>query len=235
MSSISKVAVYDLDRTITVSGTYTPFLLRAALRRAPWRLLLVPAVLIGMLLYVLKLIDRRILKSWMIALMLGRIPRADLQKLAEGFYADLIRAGEIRPGALQQIAADRADGRRLVMATASFDFYAEALGRAMGFDLVVATRSVWDSHDRLVAAVDGPNCYGADKLIFLKAALGPDPVDAVFYSDRHSDAPCFSWAGKGLAVNPTPKLARAAASLGVQVADWRVASFRDLPDGSGSV
>jgi HAD superfamily hydrolase (TIGR01490 family) len=226
MSSLPKIAVYDLDRTITVRGTYTPFLLRAALRRAPWRLLLVPAVLAGMILYVLKLIDRRILKSWMIFLMLGRISRADMQRLADGFYADLLQAGEIRAGALQQMAQDRADGRRLVLATASFDFYADSLGQAMGFDLVVATRSVWDGQGRLVAAVDGPNCYGADKLSFLKAALGPDPVDAVFYSDHHSDAPCFRWAGKGLAVNPTPRLARAAAALGVQLADWGAARIQ---------
>jgi HAD superfamily phosphoserine phosphatase-like hydrolase len=229
MSSVPKIAVYDLDRTITVRGTYTPFLLRAAMRRAPWRLLLVPAVLAAMILYVLKLIDRRILKSWMIFLMLGRISRTDMQRLADGFYAHLIRAGDIRPGALRQIAQDRADGRRLVMATASFDFYATSLGQAMGFDLVVATRSKWDAQDRLVAAVDGANCYGADKLSFLKAALGPDPVDAVFYSDHHSDAPCFIWAGKGLAVNPTAKLKKAAASLGATSVDWGVAHVSHSP------
>jgi HAD superfamily phosphoserine phosphatase-like hydrolase len=229
MSSSPKIAVYDLDRTITVRGTYTPFLLRAAMRRAPWRLLLFPAVLIGMIMYVLKLIDRRILKSWMIFLMLGRISRTDMHVLADGFYADLIRAGDMRPGALQQIAQDRADGRRLVMATASFDFYAESLGRALGFDLVVATRSVWDGTERLVAAVNGPNCYGADKLAMLTTALGTDPVDAVFYSDHHSDAPCFLWAGKGLAVNPTAKLAKAAASLGAKPVDWGAAQFSQSP------
>ena len=35
-------AIYDMDRTVTRRATYTPFLLHCALRRAPWRLLLLP-------------------------------------------------------------------------------------------------------------------------------------------------------------------------------------------------
>ena len=37
-------AIYDMDRTVTRRATYTPFLLHCALRRAPWRLLLIPFV-----------------------------------------------------------------------------------------------------------------------------------------------------------------------------------------------
>ena len=37
-------AIYDMDRTVTRHATYTPFLLHCALRRAPWRLLLLPFV-----------------------------------------------------------------------------------------------------------------------------------------------------------------------------------------------
>ncbi len=229
MAELRRVAVYDLDRTITVSGTFTPFLLTAAIRRAPWRLALVPAVLAGMILYTLKLLDRRALKSWMLALMLGRISRTNMQVLTDGFYAQLIRAGEIRPGALRQIAADKAAGRELIMVTASFDFYAESLGRALGFDQVIATRSVWDSQGRLVAAVDGPNCYGDAKRDRLLSVLGNGPINAVFYSDHHSDAPCFSWAGKGVAVNPSARLRRAAPALGLEIADWGIPAFRDQP------
>jgi len=43
---MSDLAVYDMDRTVTRSATYTPFLLHCALRRAPWRLLLLPFVIV---------------------------------------------------------------------------------------------------------------------------------------------------------------------------------------------
>jgi len=54
---MSDLAIYDMDRTVTKRATYTPFLLHCALRRAPWRLLLVPFVVLSMLAYVLRLID----------------------------------------------------------------------------------------------------------------------------------------------------------------------------------
>ncbi len=220
MSGKQKIAVYDLDRTITVNGTYTPFLIRAALLRAPWRLLGLPLVGLGMIFYGLKLVDRRRLKSWMIALLLGNIRRAEMSVLADGFYPWLIRHGQIRQGALEQIAADRADGCKLIIATASFDFYAEALGRALGFDLVVATKSAWDSNGTLRAAVEGPNCYGTDKLAMLQASLGAGLWDTIFYSDHHSDVPCFRWAKTAVAVNPTPKLAQQATVLSLRIVDW---------------
>jgi HAD superfamily phosphoserine phosphatase-like hydrolase len=223
MTDPVKVAVYDLDRTITVHGTYTPFMLHCVTRRAPWRLVFVPVVLTAMLMYVFKLIDRRILKSWMLALLLGRCPRVAATALAGSFYDTLQNTGGIRPGALQQIAKDRADGFTLVLATASFDFYAEVIGARLGFETVVATRSVWDVQDRLVAAVDGDNCYGAAKLAMLTVAIGTAPTDRVFYSDHHSDAPCFAWAGNGEAVNPTPKLANMAAGLAITIVDWNKA------------
>ena len=66
------LAVYDLDRTITRHATYTPFLLHCAVRRAPWRLLLLPLVIVSMLLYLLRAIDRGKLKEINHALLLGR-------------------------------------------------------------------------------------------------------------------------------------------------------------------
>ena len=32
-----RLAIYDMDRTVTRRATYTPFLIHCALRRAPWR------------------------------------------------------------------------------------------------------------------------------------------------------------------------------------------------------
>ena len=48
------LAIYDMDRTITRHATYTPFLLHCAARRAPWRLLLLPFVILSMLAYFFK-------------------------------------------------------------------------------------------------------------------------------------------------------------------------------------
>jgi len=92
-------AIYDMDRTVTRRATYTPFLLHCALRRAPWRLLLLPVVIGSMLAYVLKLIDRGRLKEINHRLLLGhnRHP-AELKPLVESF-AEATLANNVRPGA----------------------------------------------------------------------------------------------------------------------------------------
>ena len=52
-----RLAIYDMDKTVTRRATFTPFLLHAARRLAPWRLLLLPAVAITGLGYALKPVD----------------------------------------------------------------------------------------------------------------------------------------------------------------------------------
>src|SRR6188472_1435295 len=135
-------AVYDMDRTITRHATYTPFLLHCAVKRAPWRLLLLPFVILSMLAYAARLIDRGRLKEINHRLLLGhkRHPH-ELQPLVDGF-AEATVAGNIRPGALQAIARDKAEGRRVIMATASYRLYADAIGRRLGFDDVIGTGSI---------------------------------------------------------------------------------------------
>ena len=106
---MSDLAVYDMDRTVTRRATYTPFLLHCALRRAPWRLLLLPFVILSMLAYVGKLIDRGRLKEINHRLLLGhqRHP-AELKPLVDSF-AEAVMANNVRPGAREAIARDKAE------------------------------------------------------------------------------------------------------------------------------
>ena len=83
---MSDLAIYDLDRTVTRHATYTPFLLHCALRRAPWRLLLIPLVATSMLAYAVKLIDRARLKEINHRLLLGgAIHPRHLKPLVDSF------------------------------------------------------------------------------------------------------------------------------------------------------
>src|SRR5207253_4751272 len=103
---MSDLAIYDMDRTVTRHATYTPFLLHCAVRRAPWRLLLLPLVALSMLAYATRLIDRARLKEINHQLLLGRtIHPRDLKPLVDSF-ADWQVATNIRPGARAAIARD---------------------------------------------------------------------------------------------------------------------------------
>ncbi len=221
---MTDLAIYDMDRTVTRHATYTPFLLHCALRRAPWRLLLLPFVILSMLAYALKLIDRGRLKEINHHLLLGHRRHPDeLMPLVDSFARETI-ASNIRPGAKAAITRDKAEGRRVVMATASYRLYADAIGRLLGFDDVIGTGSIIGLDERVHAKIDGENCYGPAKLRMVadwvdKSGLMPGHVR--FYSDHASDAPVFEWADEPVAVNPHARLARLAAERGWKVEDWR--------------
>ena len=216
-------AIYDMDRTLTRHATYTPFLLHCAVRRAPWRLIFLPVVILSMLAYAAKLIDRGRLKEINHHLLLGhKLHPRQLWPLVESF-AEKTVASNIRPGARAAIARDRAEGRRIVMATASYRLYADAIGELLGFDDVIGTGSIIGLDERVHAKIDGDNCYGPAKLRMVTDWLGKSGLTrghVRFYSDHTSDAPVFEWADEAVAVNPHDRLARLAKERGWKVQDW---------------
>jgi len=222
---MSDLAVYDMDRTVTHRGTYTPFLLHCATRRAPWRLLFLPFVLLSMLAYLARLIDRARLKEINHRLLLGgKIHPRDLKPLVESF-ADSQIASNIRPGAQRAITRDKNEGRRLVLATASYRLYADAIAERLGFDDVIGTGSIIGLDERVHAKIAGENCYGPAKLRMIsdwveKSGLKGAHGHVRFYSDHVSDQPAFEWSDEPVAVNPHGKLRRLAEQRGWAIEDW---------------
>jgi HAD superfamily hydrolase (TIGR01490 family) len=222
---MSDLAVYDMDRTVTHHATYTPFLLHCAVRRAPWRLVLLPLVAGSMIAYALRLIDRARLKEINHHLLLGpRTHPSALKPLVDSF-ADRQIAANIRPGARAAIARDKAEGRRLVLATASYRLYADAIAERLGFDDVIGTGSVIGLDDRVHAKIAGENCYGPAKMRMIAdwveaSGLKGKHGHVRFYSDHVSDQPAFEWADEPVAVNPHGKLRRLAEERGWAIEDW---------------
>jgi len=220
---VTDLAIYDMDRTVTRRATYTPFLIHCALYRSPWRLLFLPLVIASMLAYVVKLIDRGRLKEINHRLLLGhnRHP-SELKPLVESF-AEKMLSSNIRPGAREAIAGDKAQGRRIVMATASYRFYSREIAERLGFDDCIGTNSILGLDERVHAKIDGENCYGPAKLRMIEAWLASSGLTrghVRFYSDHASDKPAFEWADEPVAVNPHDRLARLAKERGWRSEDW---------------
>jgi HAD superfamily hydrolase (TIGR01490 family) len=220
-----RLAIYDMDRTITVHGTYTPFLLHVARAMAPWRLVLAPLVVLAMLAYVVKLISRKRLKEINQSLMIGH--KVSMAKLAPHLesYADAVMRDNVRAGALTRVAADRAEGYTLVLATASYRLYVEAIARRLGFDAVIATDHLTQGLPYVRAKIAGENCYDTGKLRMIQAWMrgqGIARADAHIraYSDHVSDAPMLEFADEPFATNPHPPLARMASERGWPRFDW---------------
>jgi len=222
---VSDLAIYDMDRTVTKRPTYTPFLLHCAVRRAPWRLLLLPLVAVSIIAYGLRLIDRGWLKEINHHLLLGpRLHPSELKPMVDSFAARQVTTN-IRRGARKAIARDKQEGRRVVLATASYRLYADAIAERLGFDDVIGTGSVIGLDDRVHAKIAGENCYGPEKMRMIADWVEKSGLKGVhghvrFYSDHVSDQPAFEWADEPVAVNPHGKLRRLAEQRGWAVEDW---------------
>jgi HAD superfamily phosphoserine phosphatase-like hydrolase len=219
------LAIYDMDRTVTRRPTYPAFLLFAARRLAPWRLVLAPLLALTGLGYALRLLDRARLKELNYRLLIGRPRPERLEPVVEAF-AERQLATNILAGARTRIAEDKAAGRRLVLATASYGLYAAAIGQRLGFDDVIATETLADPSGRIVARIDGRNCYGLAKRDMIEAwlereGLAREAVHIRFYSDHVSDAPMHHWSDEAFATNPHARLMRLAEAEGWEVLDWR--------------
>ncbi len=156
---------------------------------------------------------------------LGGVPSADVHRYAVDFTDRCLRR-TLRPGALKSIARHKVAGDYLILATASFEFYAEIFGQRLGFDRVIATKTVVDTQSRITGAIDGENCRGDEKLLRVLRALPElrSRFRVVAYSDHHADLPLLRWADRAFAVNPTQSLQEYARAEHFEILDWNVAS-----------
>lgn len=220
-----RLAIYDMDKTITRAPTWTPFLIHAAKARAPWRLALLPLAGIASLVYLAKLRDRSWLKQVTQHLMLGRATSAeDMTQLAEAFAEGIAHTG-VFAAARRRIEADHAEGYRLVLATASYRYYAAAIGKRFGFEDVIGTGVMTGPEGEVLARIDGDNCYGPSKLAMIEAWMATQGIDRAeanvrFYSDHVSDAPALEWADAPFAVNAHGPLRALANRRGWPIIDW---------------
>jgi HAD superfamily hydrolase (TIGR01490 family) len=219
-----RLAIYDMDKTITSRATWTPFLATYAQRR-PWGAFVLLATLGPAGLYLAKRIDRARLKEMTQALVMGRRAKLETAIALANAFGTRVAARDVRGDARARIAADRTAGYRVVLATASYDFYVRPIAKALGIDDVIATPSTVED-ERLVARIAGENCYGPAKLRMIEAWMAGQGIargDAHlrFYSDHVSDAPTLEWADEPFAVNPHAALAALATEKGWPILNWR--------------
>ena len=226
MATKTRIAIYDMDKTVTRRATYNGFLMHMAWNKSPWRLVLVPFLPFGLLLYAVKFWDRSQLKQFAQTLLVGRkVPRVQFARHLER-HADLVLGRNVYQEAKWRIDAEKAEGYRHVIATASYRLYVDAIASRLGFEDVIATELATSDSGHVLARIDGHNCYDEAKLERVKAwmaaeGLSREQCHIRAYSDHVSDAPLLSFADEAFATNPHPPLQRLAREKGWQILDWR--------------
>jgi len=215
-----KVAVFDLDGTITYKDTYVDFLL-FCLRKQPLRILRAPALACYVVVYKAGLRTNHWLKVRFLRTVAGGLGGQRLEDLCSEFSQNTIK-NNFKPQALAELQRLRESGYALVLATASFDFYVSRLFDALSMDYLVCTVAKRDRAGRITGEIDGKNCIGKEKAERLRILCNEQYWSSIdrAYSDDIVDRPLFELASVALVVDPKPKTEKLASGLGYQLLSW---------------
>ena len=214
-----RLAIFDLDGTITRHDTLAPYALGFMMRRRPWRLpalLFLLPVLLG---YVLGLVGRGGLKAALIVIAMGGCRRKTLERWTAKFV-DRVVAHSLFPQAVAAIQAHASAGDHLVLLSASTDLYVPAIGRALGFQEVICTGVRW-SGERLRGTLTTPNRRGEEKARCVAALRARHPgVEAVAYGNAASDLEHLNLVERGVLINGSAFAQREAVRAGIACTAW---------------
>ncbi|WP_018147801.1 HAD family hydrolase [Henriciella marina] len=211
-------AIFDLDRTLTRQPTWLRFVWRFN-RRRPLFWFQIPWLAGCAIAHKAGLIDRTAIKNHFLAT-LGWASREQVERAGRDFAVREIETG-LRPGARDLIVRHRGVGDRIYLATAASDFIADPIADLLGVDGVFCTQTVWKTSAATNHMIDGRNCYGAEKLRCIQAALARGDVKRplTIYSDHVSDLQLLILANQGVAANPSKALRDLARQNGLSITD----------------
>jgi phosphatidylglycerophosphatase C len=217
-TAADRLAIFDLDGTITRGDTFVHYLrgwlARHPERRNAWR------AMRALLRYATGGHDRGRLKSELLRAYLGGAERGPVESWSAEFAGSLGEA-DFCPGAIAAIARHRAAGDRLVLLSASPDLYVPRIGERLGFAETICTGIAWRD-GRLDGELTTPNRRGAEKRRCLEALRERHPGAAIAaYANSASDIAHLAAADAPLLVNGTRRARRRARARGIPQADWR--------------
>jgi len=216
-----RIAVFDLDGTITRKDTYVDFLV-FCLRKRPLRIFRGGALLAYVAAYKTGLRSNHWLKARFLGTVASGLGGDRLEKMSTEFSARTVQ-NNFKPKALTELKRLKEQGFILVLATASFDFYVDKLFTALDMDYLLCSKAALDEAGVLTGAMDGENCIGPEKARRLRqlcAEKGWLSIERA-YSDDIVDLPMLQMAIEALIVDPKSLTESRATALGYQMLIWR--------------
>jgi phosphatidylglycerophosphatase C len=214
-----RLALFDLDGTLTRSDTFFPFVL-GLLFRHPSRWPRVALLLIPASGYLLRRLDRGGLKGAILHCLFAGMPRAVINERARRYAAAVVPA-RLFAAALEVFREHLAAGDHVVVLSASPDLFVPEIARAIGAHEVICSEVRWNG-DLLDGRLAGPNRRDHEKarvLQQLRARLPGLPVIA--YGNSGADLIHMFECEQGVFVNPGAALAGKLAARGLRVVRWQ--------------
>ena len=213
-----RLALFDLDKTLTRHDTYFLFL-ADCLRRWPARALRLPLLTLPSLRFLLRLTDRGGLKGELLHVLIGGLGRAELDEVARKFARRVTRE-QLYLEAAEVLAVHRRAGDVIVVMSASPDLYVPHIARELGADAVECSAVRWDGN-RLDGRLAGANCRDVEKTRRLGELRQRFPGRSVIgYGNSGSDVDHLRRCEERVYVNATGEHAKSLASEGFRLVQW---------------
>ena len=221
-------AFFDFDDTL-LDGDSILYWLRFYYGRRPGRRFLQLLNWVGLVLFLLRLVDSHTLKRIYLYPMSLENPE-ELDRLAEEFVrTDL--AGRFHAPILRRLWTHHLLGHKIVIISASATFYLRHLKSLLPMADIQGSEMIWPMapYLSLPRYRDG-NLRGENKITRLKALGYSDAAPLSFaYSDHQHDVFLLRFAEFPICVRPTPKLRKIAEAEHWPIMDWQAEGGADRP------
>src|SRR5690348_16776532 len=214
-----RLAVFDLDGTLSRADTFGPFVL-GLLRRHPARALRLPLLVFPCLGLVARLVSRGGLKGAVMHLLFGGLSREAVNAWA-ALYASMVVPERLFAEALAALRNHLDSGDHVVLLSASPDLYVPHIGAMLGVSQTICSEVRWNGQ-RLDGRLAGPNRRDQEKLRVLEQLRQQHPdLSVIAYGNSDADLPHMFRCEQAVYVNPSPSLARELAQRGLRCVYWR--------------
>jgi HAD superfamily hydrolase (TIGR01490 family) len=213
-------AFFDLDGTLLRRDTQSLFV-QFLLKEHPLRSAMLPLFLAvgtpGLLLGALREGE---LKRLLLSTLWG-MSAEELDALSLRFAQEVVLP-RIFPKVRGEVERHRAEGRTLILNSASPEFYVRHIAALLQFDHFFGTRIVIPPRMPLVPEMEGENNKRAAKIPRMDALAPFDFENSWAYSDSQVDLPLLSLARNSVLINPKASFAQLGKSRG-----WHIWQLED--------
>jgi len=156
---MSTLALFDFDGTITRKDSFIEFLkYNTGKRRFYTGMALISPLLF---LYWIKIIPNHVAKMLVLRYFLEGVFKTQVERMGELYCRDSLPS-ILRPSAIEKIRWHLESGHRVVLVSASVDWWLKPWCETMGIELI-STRMKFEK-DRFTGIYETPNCYGIEKV-----------------------------------------------------------------------
>ncbi len=201
-------ALFDMDGTVTEGDSILP-MIRYAIKTGFAKKKHLAPVVWGFIGYSFGWLDDTRAKEMALAFLKGKTV-SEVKTFAEDFCRDILLKS-VFPAAREEMTKHLNDGRRILLVTASPDFYLQPLIQELNLSGIIGTRADISPEGVYTGRISGRNCRGMEKTLrvaeYLAAAgFELDTEDSYAYGDSSHDWPMMTLAGHPVAVNAKKKL-----------------------------